>query len=437
MKSEIIKKWVSARLSSWDYRKFILADLFYRGYIPDFDISSLDMNWGDISLDKCKKLTYNYLRRNSKKKMNYLLSRPYTVLGNDDVKDYLLNDKSVLKETVLQLYQKGEVWWEFEPCTDCRLGFRITVRKAESIVPHYIDEEETMYDAVGYLWNHIDDEGKIERYIDVVDSTGRYRLSLSAVNTDLEEVKNLGHAIKNEKPVVFSSLPFIRLTSDSIYELIDQMSVMYSDRYKQADELLTDNADPVAVIKNASGTDDQVLMDDIRCNKMVKVDGTGDFTYASKSFEYSSIENFMKVLKSDIADISGVVSREQELNYVTSGRAIDRLYIDMDNDAAEMGDILRSSIKSFLGFVSKNKSRNYLENFDIIFNTDKPTDETQIIQNISSSSGMLSKETLLAQHPWVDDVKKEMKRLEKENLPAEKEVVEEGVSQVDEEEVEE
>ena len=41
-------------------------------------------------------------------------------------------------------------------------------------------------------------------------------------------------------------------------------------------------------------------------------------------------------------------------------------------------------------------------------------DEGQIIENIRNSEGILSNETLIAQHPWVQNIEEELKKLERE-----------------------
>lgn len=418
MDIQLARRWVNTRLASTDYRMFVFADLYYDGYVPPEDDQNYDFTQQIMGIDisDCTPLVYNALKRNVKKKMNYLLSRPYSVEGNSDSIQYINDAVKVLKDTVVELYKKGEAWWEIEPDSSSSLKYKITLRKAQVVVPHYINEEHTLYDAVGYLWNRIDDFGKVTRYVDFVDLQGRHRFPISGTGDDTEiPSEDMGHAVSvSGAPVLFKSLPFIRITADGLYSFVSYLGKMYSDRYVQADELLRDNAEPVAIVKNASETDAEVFMDDIRQNKLVKVEGTGDFFYATKSSDYSSIEAFMKVVKSDISDLCGVVSREQELNYVTSGRALDRLYVDMDNDAAEMGSSLREALKEFLAFVSEQTGLDYQSAFNIIFNTDKPTDEQQIIQNINSSTNLLSKETLLSQHPWVDDVQKELNRIEAE-----------------------
>jgi len=54
------------------------------------------------------------------------------------------------------------------------------------------------------------------------------------------------------------------------------------------------------------------------------------------------------------------------------------------------------------------------EKYAITFNTDMPMDEASTISNIRNSVGIVSTETLLARHPWVDNVDEEMERLDKE-----------------------
>lgn len=415
MEKEEAKKLISKRLATGQWREFVLSDLFYMGrYLrDDFDVYSIGkdcLKW-NFKDEDCEGLVYNPLKRAVKKKTNYLLSHPFSILGPEDVRIFMGKQSAILKETVKELYKKGEVWWEFEPDATSPIKFKFTIRKAQKIVPRYTNEEETQYDAVGFLWNRVEGDNTYE-YVDFVDATGRYRFGLSDISDFQDSV--IGHAIKDGKPVVFKGLPFVRLTTDGLYQQIDMMGKMYSARYRQADSLLEDNADPVGVITNASETDAEILREDIKRNKIVKVEGTGGFTYASKTLDYSSIESFMKLLRSDMSDACGIVSREQELTYVTSGRAIDRLYVDMDSDAADMGDILREALKTFFHFVDQELGKEYEKEFNIIFNTDKPTDEQQIISNINSSKDLLSERTLLAQHPWVEDVDKEIEEREKE-----------------------
>lgn len=54
------------------------------------------------------------------------------------------------------------------------------------------------------------------------------------------------------------------------------------------------------------------------------------------------------------------------------------------------------------------------EKVEFTFNRDMPIDESAIIAAIKNSVGILSDETLVAQHPWVKDVQAEIDRIEKQ-----------------------
>ena len=59
------------------------------------------------------------------------------------------------------------------------------------------------------------------------------------------------------------------------------------------------------------------------------------------------------------------------------------------------------------------------EDLDIIFNRDMMVNESQVITDINNSSSLLSKHTLIANHPWIDDVDAEealVKKEEEENI---------------------
>ena len=52
--------------------------------------------------------------------------------------------------------------------------------------------------------------------------------------------------------------------------------------------------------------------------------------------------------------------------------------------------------------------------FDIVFNMDLPVNETDIINNARNSVELISKRTILENHPWVTDVEEEMARIDEE-----------------------
>ena len=54
------------------------------------------------------------------------------------------------------------------------------------------------------------------------------------------------------------------------------------------------------------------------------------------------------------------------------------------------------------------------EDVDIIFNRDILLSESEAIDNVAKSVGILSEETVVSMHPWVDDPQAELDRIHQE-----------------------
>lgn len=98
---------------------------------------------------------------------------------------------------------------------------------------------------------------------------------------------------------------------------------------------------------------------------------------------------------------------------------IQSMYSDIDLDANSMETEFQAAFEQLLWFVDNhlyNTGQGDFENEDakIIFNRDMMINESEVITNCQNSSGLLSEETLVAQHPWVDDVEKELERMEQQ-----------------------
>ena len=97
------------------------------------------------------------------------------------------------------------------------------------------------------------------------------------------------------------------------------------------------------------------------------------------------------------------------------------LFIDLD--ANDMETELQAAFDDILWFVNAhlaNTGKGHFENEDvkIIFNRDILINETESIANCQASVGILSDETIRANHPWNDDPQLETERLEEQEAKA-------------------
>lgn len=107
---------------------------------------------------------------------------------------------------------------------------------------------------------------------------------------------------------------------------------------------------------------------------------------------------------------------------------IQSMYSDIDIDANDTETEYQAAFEEILWFVNAhlaNMGKGDYEGEDvtIIFNRDILMNESEVIDNCQKSVGILSDETIIGQHPWVDDPKAEMERLEKQKQKEQEEML--------------
>ena len=105
---------------------------------------------------------------------------------------------------------------------------------------------------------------------------------------------------------------------------------------------------------------------------------------------------------------------------------IQSMYSDIDMDANDTEAEIQAAFDDILWFVNCHLANTGQGDFegnevDIVFNRDMLMNESEIIDNCTKSQGLLSDETIIANHPWVDDPQLELERLKKQKEEAQKE----------------
>ncbi len=100
------------------------------------------------------------------------------------------------------------------------------------------------------------------------------------------------------------------------------------------------------------------------------------------------------------------------------------MYCDIDLDANAMETELQVAFEDLLWFAEQHLGTMGLgyrgtQECKVIFNRDILINETEAIENCAKSVGIISDETIRAQHPWVDEPALETERMEKQQEEAE------------------
>ena len=141
---------------------------------------------------------------------------------------------------------------------------------------------------------------------------------------------------------------------------------------------------------------------------------------------YKAILDIFK--KALIENAMGYDAKDDRLSGNPNQMNIQSMYSDIDLDANDTETEFQSAFEDILWFVNAYLANTGCGDFShedvsIIFNRDILINETEAIANCVASLTVLSQETVVGQHPWVDDPQAELERLEKQKQKEQEEMV--------------
>ena len=95
---------------------------------------------------------------------------------------------------------------------------------------------------------------------------------------------------------------------------------------------------------------------------------------------------------------------------------IQSMYSDIDLDANDMELEFQAALERLMWFVGVALRLKKVEPgaVEFVFNRDILINEAEAIVDCRDSEGVISRETIVANHPWTKDTKAELERLRKE-----------------------
>ena len=376
-------------------------------------------------------------------KADYLLGQPFVIEGEDERYTALL--KEVFNKRFMKTLKNGGksalnggIAWLYPYYDDAgKLAFRLF--PAYEILPFWKDSEHTILDFAVRLYLIEGYEGmtpKIIEKVEVYDLQGVHKFILDNgilvpdMDTTDEGWEMPYVTIADSDGVTiglnWQRIPLIPLKYNEqeiplikkVKTLQDAINVMLSDFENNMQE---DARNTILILKNYDGQDLGEFRHNLATFGAVKVRCSGDTNGGVDTLEIMvDAENYKVILemlkKALIENAMGYDAKDDRLSGNPNQMNIQSMYSDIDLDANDMETELQAAFEGILWFVNAHlyntgKGDFDGEKVDVIFNRDMLMDEGQIIGNIKNSVGILSDETLIGQHPWVDDPKKELERL--------------------------
>lgn len=379
------------------------------------------------------RIAYNRYAKLVDQKVNYLLAKPFEVKTDDETYGVLLDsvfDKTFrrrLKHVGVDALNGGIAY--LHPYVTAE-GLHFKRFPPSQILPFWADEEHERLDAFLRIYDVATYEGKQPKIVHKVDyytSNGvQYFIwENDQLRPDVERTSGAYLTI-DDKPMNWDRVPLIAFKyNDEELPLIrrvkglqDALNTLISNF---ADVMCEDVRNTILVIKNYDGTDLSEFRRNLAVYGAVKVrtregveGGVETLTIEVNSQNYEVI---IKLLEKAIIDCgNGFDARDDRMGNNPNQMNISSIYSDIDIDTNNIEMEFQASLEQLMWFVNTYYGINGGKAGDVefIFSRDTPVNESELITNCRNSEGVISKETIIAHHPWVKDTAEELKRLQDE-----------------------
>jgi len=437
---QIIKNEIDIWLRSTE-RQWMLTGQRY--YVGDHDILQRkrtaigeDGELIEVQNLSNNKLVHAFVRKLVDQKVGYLLGKPLSIQTENQEYLDLLNeifDKSflrLLKNLGKEAVNKGKAWLHVYYDEDGRLSFKKI--PSEEIIPLWRDADHTKLDAAIRVYEIEAYEGTQKRIITKVefwDTAGvrRYVLDNGGLVPDVEVGEVGSHFVvvqgEQEQGMNWQRVPFVCFKYNDeelpliqvIKSLVDDYDAKTSDHANNLEDL----PNSIYVLKNYDGQDLGEFRRNMSTYRAVKVMGDGGVDTLSIDIDTEATEKHLDRLRKDIYEFGRGVDTQSERFGDKSGIALKFLYADLDLDCNTIETEFQASLEHLLWFVNVHLANTGAGEFmdekvEFIFNRDVIINETEAITNAKNSVGLISDETIVAQHPWVTDVQVELERIRKQ-----------------------
>jgi SPP1 family phage portal protein len=426
---ELIKQDKELKTGSLKYagRKYYTYNPIMNLMEDDYEYYIKDNMQYKVKNNKKNEIYINYFKMLVTQKIDYLLSKKPSYDKQFDNQGF--NVFTMLDTMILNSSLDSRSWLHVYISNN---KYQYIVVKDMEIIPYYSPDGKILNRIIRY-YNEIDklDKKEILHIEDwTLDGVKRYAYKN---NTILDESID-SHYVLNEytgdqlEQSVFSNfpmIPFIPLwnnkdhTSDlyDIHCLIvayNSIATGFIDNIKKFQEALM-------ILRGYIGDKESIkkIMREMQESKGISVDKDGDAGYITVDIPVEARQVLMDILR----DVIFLLGRGVDPSKLAEGTNITNTviksrYIQLNFKGA---DCIKRVIEFYDKFIEfMNMVTPYTFNNDLEFNISMLINESDVIENCLKSQNMVSQETILKNHPWVEDPKEELKKVNEEEKERQK-----------------
>jgi len=438
---EIIKIFIDEFNTSPERQLMIKGEKYYKVENDILERKMIRYEDEQPVVDETKtnnKLAHGFMHTLVDDKVNYLLVKPYTLICDD--KNYLKAVSDTLGKRFQKKFaqlgteasNKGIAW--LHVYIDADGNFKTMKIPSEQCIPVWIDNDHEELQAFIRYYDVETYEGKEKKIVTKIEywtseTVDYYVMQNGEVILDAEmyldeENSYEGHFKVGNEPGSWNRVPFIPFKNNDmelpdlqfVKTLVDNYDLTRSDIANE----LEDIKNIIFALRGYGGESLSEFMRDLAYYRAVKLDEDGGLDKIESTINIEAAKEHYETLKKDIYDFGqGVDKSSDKLGNSPSGIALKFMYSGLDLKCNAMEDNFKWAFEQLLYFVNM-----YMEitnqpvsdkEITIVFNRDIAINESQAIADCQNSKGIISDKTIVANHPWVEDVESELKQIDEES----------------------
>lgn len=383
------------------------------------------------------KIIDNQYAKHVDQKDNYLLGQPISfrcenAVYAQEVKKVLgMKFMRTLRNAGVECFNAGISW--LYPYYDKRQELAFMMFPGYEILPFWADASHTELEAALRLYPVEVYEGaekKIVKKVDLftLDGVSTYLFENGVLTPDRDTPKQ-SYVVMGGRPLNWERFPLIPIKYNSKEiplirrgrGLQDAINLLQSDFVNSMEE---DAGSTILVLKNYDGQDLGEFRRNLATFRAIKVRA-----YEGKEGDVDKLEitvnaeNYKTVLdllkKALIENLRSYDAKDDRMTGNPNQMNIQSMYADIDLDANAMETELQAAFEDILWFVNTylaNAGKGSYENekIEVIFNRDILINESEAIKNCVESAGIISDDTIVSMHPWIDDPASELEKIQKQ-----------------------
>lgn len=406
------------------------------------------------------KMPHPFIKKLTKQKKDYLLKDEPTYKHEDGKVSELLNKyftkkfhkklKSVGRDSIV----KGKAWMQAYYDEKGILSFKRI--PSEQVIPFWADEDHTELDGIiryytltlylqdgstkqlekveyhtieGVWYYEMTDDGlKPDPEKGEIDGPrGHFTVPSEVIGDDGQTVvdEETGEVQVEQIEATWDKIPFVcfKYNAEEI-SLLNWVKAIIDDYDKNTSDTsdtLQDTPNNIKIVKNYDGADVESFNHNLNTYRTAFVAEDGDMKMLETKIDTEAKEKHLDRDRKDIFVFgNGVDTQETDLGN-SSGVSLKFRTMDLATDCEDMGTEFESGLIELSYFVMVDAvNRGEIEEFnpddiEVIFNTQTIINEQEVINMAKASVGLVSEDTILGKHPWVEDV-----AIEKEAVATEK-----------------